>query len=545
MNIALAHLSRRILPAVLGVTVVAGCGGSGASPDPAMESAAPSAPSAAASHAPASPSAAVTPTAQPSGADDPALKPFYGQQVAWSACADDPMTKEVNESSFLCGTAHVPLDYAHPAGDTFDLALVKKPAAQSVQKLGSLFFNPGGPGGSGIDMVTGGAASQFKSLNDRYDLIGFDPRGVGRSSAVHCLDDAARDQLNALDHADGGTGKAFADACQAKSAKLLPFVGTVNAARDLDVLRAVVGDQKLNYLGFSYGTYLGGFYAEQFPDRTGRLVLDGVVDPTLSQLDAGIAQQVGFEGVFERFAADCVTHSGCSLGKDPGAAAKKAADFLDGLEAHPMTGTDGRKLTSAEGWTGTLDMLYGDAKSWEYLRDGLAWAMQGHKADYLLEFADDYNGRDGQGHYNNLADANVAINCADDGSPIPTDDQIQQALQQLHDKAPYLDRRVTAEDLKAQDCRAWPFHSAPPPHVIKAAGSAPILVVGSTGDDATPYAGAQKVAANLANATLLTRDGDGHTAYSKSACIKKDVDAFLIDGTMPPAGTHCPTDSAG
>ncbi|WP_232247766.1 alpha/beta hydrolase [Kitasatospora azatica] len=488
-----------------------------------------------------SPSASPTPTVKPTGADDPALKSFYGQQVAWAPCADDPETKNVDESTFQCGTAHVPLDYANPATEAIDLALVRKPAAKQDQRLGSLFLNPGGPGGSGIEEVTNGAASRFQSLNDRYDLVGFDPRGVGKSSSVHCLDDAARDQLNAQDHADANTGKGFADACQAKSGKLLPFVGTRNAARDLDVLRGVVGDQKLNYLGFSYGTYLGASYAEQFPTRTGHLVLDGAMDPNADPLDANVAQLAGFEGVFERWAADCVSHDGCPLGSDSGAAAKKAADFLDGLEQHPMTAKDGRQVTSAEGWTGAMDMLYGDAKSWEYLRDGLAWAMKGHKADYLLAFADDYNGRDDKGHYNNMADANIAIDCADYGAPTPSDDRIQQALQQLHDKAKYLTARMTAEDLKSQDCRAWPVHSGEAPHVVKAAGSAPILVVGSTGDDATPYTWAQNLAAGLANATLLTRDGDGHTGYGKSACIKSAVDAFLINGTMPAAGTHCAT----
>ncbi|MFE0461886.1 alpha/beta hydrolase [Kitasatospora sp. NPDC058965] len=536
MNIALSRLARRILPVVLGATALAGCSGSGGTG---------AAPAAGGTSHPAAaapvPSASPDPSA-PAGEDDPALKPFYGQRIAWTTCPADPAAKDIDMSTFQCGTAHVPLDYAHPGTDTVDLALVRRPARNAAQRIGSLFLNPGGPGGSGIEEVTGGADGRFRGLNDRYDLVGFDPRGVGRSTAVHCLDDAARDRLNALDHADATTGKSFADACQAQSGKLLPFVGTVNAARDLDVLRGAVGDQKLDYLGFSYGTYLGASYAEQFPARTGRLVLDGAMDPAADPLDADVAQLIGFEGVFERWAADCVTHSGCPLGTDPATAAQRAAAFLDGLEQHPMTTSDGRTVTSAEGWTGAMDMLYGDAKSWEYLREGMASAMQQHRADYLMLFADDYNGRDDKGHYSNMADANVAINCADYGAPTPSDDRIQQALAQLHAQARYLTARMTAQDLKSQDCRAWPFHPSTGPHVVRAVGAAPILVVGSTGDDATPYAWAQHLAAGLADATLLTRDGDGHTGYGKSSCIRTAVDAFLVDGTMPAAGTHCPTD---
>ncbi|MCX4749826.1 alpha/beta hydrolase [Kitasatospora sp. NBC_01287] len=543
-------MSRRILPAVLGVTALAGCGGSGGT-TAAKSPAAPSVVASASAVAPSpsaapTPSPSPTPTAHPTGAADPALQSFYGQQISWASCSADPDQQGTDLSVFQCGTAHVPLDYTNPAGDTIDIALIRKTAVQQGQRLGSLFFNPGGPGGSGIDYLSNTAVSQFKTLNQRYDLVGFDPRGVGRSTAVHCLDDAARDKFNAQDHATPTSMKDFESACAAGSGKLLPFVGTVNAARDLDVLRGVVGDQKLNYLGFSYGTYLGTVYAQEFPDRTGRLVLDGAMDPSVDALDADVQQQIGFEGVFEHFAADCVKQSDCPLGSDPQAAAKKAADFLDGLQEHPLTSAkSGRTLTSAEGWTGALGMLYGSAKDWDYLRIGLSQAMRLHSPDMMLALADNYNGRDEKGHYSNEADANMAINCADDGSAAPTDDQLQQALQQLHDKASYLNGRVTVDDLRiGLDCGAFPAHGTPP-QAITAAGSAPILVVGSTGDDATPYAWAQHLAATLSQATLLTRDGDGHTAYDKSSCVQTAVNAFLLAGTMPAAGTHCSTDITG
>ncbi|GAA1944116.1 alpha/beta hydrolase [Kitasatospora viridis] len=534
MIIARARLTRRILPVVLGATVLAGCSGSGGT---GHAKSAP--PTVAAS---ASPTASPSPTATPTGADDPALKPFYGQQIAWGACTDDGSYPNVDLSKFQCATAKVPLDYTHPAGDTVDLALVRRQATGKDQRVGSLFVNPGGPGGSGIEEVLYGADSEFKGLSDHFDLIGFDPRGVGKSSPVHCLDDAGHDQWYTQDHPAQNKGKTLADGCQANSGKLLPFVGTVNVARDLDVLRGAVGDQKLDYLGFSYGTYLGTSYAEQFPDRTGHLVLDGVMDPSQTLLDSDVQQMAGFEGVFERWAADCVTHSDCPLGKDPGTAAKKAADFLDGLAANPMTAKDGRQLTASQGWTGTLSMLYGSSKSWDNLRLGLGWAMQGNKPDYMLDFADGYNGRDAKGHYSNMQDAYAAITCADYGAVMPTDAQVDQALQDDQQKSPYLTKHFTKDDLFDPDCRAWPYHPSTPPQPISAPGAAPILVVGSTGDDATPYPWAQKAAAALPGAVLLTRDGDGHTGYGKSACIKTAVDTFLVSGTMPAANTHCPTD---
>ncbi|MFI9272320.1 alpha/beta hydrolase [Kitasatospora sp. NPDC052896] len=523
----MARVSRRILPAALGVTMVAGCGGAaGSRGAEVVNSARPSTSSSAAAS---------------SGAADPALEPFYGQQIAWATCPDDPTRKGVDEADFQCATLHVPLDYTHPGGDTVDIAVVRRPAAQPGQRLGALVVDPGGPGGSGIQEVTLDG-KQFSGLTDRYDLVGFDPRGVGKSTAVHCLGDQARDQWDTDDHPAQPKGTTLAQACQANSGKLLPFVGTADAARDMDVLRGALGDPRLNYLGSSYGTYLGSVYAEEFPDRTGRLVLDGAMDPSMDLLDQDVQQTIAFEGVFERFAKDCTTQARCPLGKDPAGAAQRLGDFLDGLDARPMTATDGRKLTASQGWTGTLGMLYGDAKSWEYLRDGLDWAMNGNKADYLLEFADDYNGRDTGGHYSNELDAYAAITCADhSGEGIPSDGRVQQAVQQLHEQAPLLTKHYTTDDLFDPDCRNWPFKSTAQPHAIRAAGSAPILVVGSTGDDATPYAWAQKLASGLANATLLTRDGDGHTGYGKSACIQTDVNAFLLDGTMPPAGTHCPT----
>ncbi|MFE7526334.1 alpha/beta hydrolase [Kitasatospora sp. NPDC057542] len=451
-----------------------------------------------------------------------------------------------------CGKLHVPLDYANPATDALDVALIKYPAAKPDQRLGSLMVNPGGPGESGVGMVKYGAKQFAGTLHDRFDVIGFDPRGTGDSSPVVCYDDKQHDAVNQMDAPlDPAVRKAeraklsaeHAATCQAKSGRLLPFVGTRNTARDLDVLRAAVGDKQLNYLGVSYGTYLGALYAEEFPKNTGRLILDGAVDPGQDRLDHGVDQQIGFEKSFERFAVDCVENHAdqCPLGKDEAKAAKKAADFLDGLYDHPLTTKDGRKLGRDQAWTGTISLLYGDEKtSWEYLRAALGWAMVRNKGDYLLAFADDYNGRDENGHYSPLDEANAAIGCADAARPAATPEHAKAAVDRLLAEAPLLSKGVTVDDYTEPGCADWPFKTQEKPHTVRAEGSAPILVVGTTGDPATPYASAETLAKGFANATLLTRVGEGHGAFGKgNTCIDRAMEAYLAEGTMPAPGTRC------
>ena len=540
MNATFARLSRRALPVAVVVCVLAGCTTSAGHSDAgAPATADPAASVSATATASPTPTVPPTPTPKPTGADDPALKAFYNQQIAWAACADDPKTEKTDESAAQCGKLRVPLDYAAPAGEAIEVGLARNPAGKPDQRIGSLLVNPGGPGGSGVEMVEYDPHGYDGPLHDRFDIVGFDPRGVGESAAVHCLDDRSRDDWNAADEADAAHGKLLADACQANSGKLLPFVGTRNTARDMDVLRAVLGDRKLNYLGFSYGTYLGSLYAEEFPDRTGRLVLDGAVDPVMNLLQHNVQQQAGFEKSLREFAADCVKQRGCPLGGDPDRAAQKLADFLDGLKENPLTTRSGRKLTATEGWTAVISSLYGGDQSWKYLRDMLAWAMIKDKGDYLLDRADGYNGRDAEGHYSNMFDAYLAIHCADGGVETPTAEQLQAALAELNEKAPLVSRHNPEQALFDPDCRAWPYRSTEQPHQITAVGAAPILVVGSTGDPATPYAWSQKLASGLANGVLLTREGDGHTGYGKSKCVSTAVDGFLVDGVMPAAGTSC------
>ncbi|AUY52295.1 alpha/beta hydrolase [Streptomyces sp. CB01881] len=540
----ITRFSRRALPAAVAAALLAGCTSSAGSGDAASGTTSPAA-TPATTTAPPTPTTTPTPTPKPTGAADPALKPFYGQQIAWTPCADDPATDKVDESAVQCGKLKVPLDYTNPAGDTLEVAVVRNPAAKQDQRVGSLLVNPGGPGGSGVGMVKRNPKQFDGPLHDRFDTIGFDPRGVGLTTPVNCLDDGARDEWVTTDTPGDAHGKVLADACQAKFGKVLPFIGTRNTARDMDVLRAALGDQKLNYFGLSYGTYLGSLYAEEFPDRVGRLVLDGAVDPSVPLAQHNIAQYAAFEHSLEAFAANCATKSSCPLGKDPGAAAGKLADFLDGLKEKPLTTASGRKLTANAAWTAMIDGLYGDEQGWESLRNDVGWAMVRGKGDYLLARADDSNHRDKDGHYSVSADAYTAIHCADGGTGVPVGDDLKAAYAELAAKAPLLTRHEPSFALFDPDCRSWPFRSAEKPHPIASKSDATIVVVGSTGDAATPYASAEKLAAQLGKAVLLTREGEGHTGYGWSKCIRTSVDAFLTDGTVPAAGTRCASDPAG
>ncbi|MFE3198573.1 alpha/beta hydrolase [Embleya sp. NPDC059237] len=532
----------RAIPVVLAVATVASCSVASDLGDAAgggRTSA--SSPASGAGKAPATP-----------GDPNPALARFYTQRPTWKSCESEDDDERSQAKAFRCANFTVPLDYSRPTGRTIDIAVTRKSAAKPGQRLGSLLINPGGPGGSGVTAAWWMSESTIgKPVQDVYDLIGFDPRGVDRSAPVKCMTDAERDAYVAEDLPEDPVRaearakereRAYAAECQSRSGELLPFVGTDNAARDMDVLRAALGDEKLNYIGFSYGTYLGATYAERFPTRTGRLVLDGAVDPAADNLSRAVEQQVGFDRSLRRFAEDCAGRPGCALGTDPKTAPRKAADFLDGLQQHPLAASrGGRTLTSSLGWTGVVSLLYGDKDTeWKYLRDALADAIVRGSPDALLFYADNYNGRDEQGHYDNSADAFVAIGCADGAGEAPTPAQVQAALDRLKAEAPLLSRDVTAEDLTGENCENWPFRSPAKPHAIRAQGSAPILVVGTTGDPATPYASAEKLAGQLANATLLTFEGEGHTAYGgNSPCVDGAVEGFLLRGAMPPKGKRC------
>lgn len=462
------------------------------------------------------------------------LAKFYGQQLVWKAC----------DGGYQCSKLSVPLNYADPGGATIQLAVVRKLATNPAQRIGSLVVNPGGPGGSGISYATSGNVLD-SALLARFDLVGFDPRGVGQSDPVQCLTDSQMDQF--VDTPSNPTGAAelakveqqdqnFALQCAANSGALLAHVGTVDAARDMDILRAALGDKQLNYLGKSYGTMLGATYAQEFPQRVGKLVLDGAIDPNLTAAQENITQAAAFDKELHLFLDDCVKQSNCPFGTtDPNVAFTKLQSWVAGLDAHPITGDGTRMVDEAYALTGISVAMY-DQTYWPTLREALSTAFNGNGATQLA-MADAYNDRQ-NGHYiDNEIAANYAVNCVDHPDEATSVAQIQSTLPAFEKAAPFFGPMV---DWSSLPCSYWKAGPTDTPHTIAARGAAPILVVGTTNDPATPYSWAQGLAKELAAGRLLTMNGDGHTAYKRgSTCIDNAVDSYFLSGALPASGTVC------
>lgn len=530
---------RALAVATAGLLLTTGCGGSSRA---AQKPSAPGGRGALGS-APASAPGSSAAVASTSAAVPADLQQFYSQKPNWASCSTDS-----SGPGWTCAKITVPLDYSNPSkGTTYIMATRKAATGPAGQRVGALLLNPGGPGGAGIAYAQDPSVVT-KNVAARYDLVGFDPRGVGQSDPIRCLsnDTAAMDEFVSADPMPR-TGAQVAEvvkesqgvgrACEQKSARLLPYIGTPNAARDMDVIRAVVGDTKLHYLGKSYGTYLGAVYAGLFPQNTGRLVLDGAIDPTLTAKQMNIAQAKGFEKLIREFAANCVTQSGCPLGTDSSTAVDKLMTYLQSLQSHPVPTRDGnRTVNYGLGLTAVLQVMY-VPQYWGDLRDALSAAMNGD-GTRLLQWADLYNDRT-DGTYDNQTDANIAINCLDRPDPDATNaQQIQnKEVPDYKTQAPLLGEMLAWADLA---CATWPVKPQSQPASITAPGSAPILVVGTKDDPATPYPWAQGLAKQLQNGHLLTFNGSGHTAYTRgSQCIDKAVDAYLLQGTVPPPGITC------
>jgi pimeloyl-ACP methyl ester carboxylesterase len=463
------------------------------------------------------------------------LEPFYSQVLQWEDCEDD----------MQCATATAPLDWTDPARDSIELALIRH-AADSPR--GSVLVNPGGPGGSGYDFIADSLDYAVSdTLTSNFDIVGFDPRGVNRSSPVSCHDDPAEldDFIYGIVPGEVGSdpwiakveagNTAFGAACLEHSGELLGFVDTVSAARDLDLLRAVLGDTTLNYLGFSYGTLLGATYAELYPENTGRLVLDGALDPTSTSFDVSLTQAEGFESAMRAFLADCDSAEDCPFTGSADDSLAKIRTLLDRLDASPLRGEDGRELSSTSMTSAIVLPLYSE-DNWPYLRQLFASVMQGD-ATVAFSLADSYNGRNADGSYlDNSLEARLAINCLDYTSQ--SDVAVMRAeAAELEEKAPVLGRQLAYGDL---GCLGWPVTAATERPVIDGSGAADILVVGTTNDPATPYSWAVELADQLESGHLVSYEGEGHTAYNKSnSCVDDTVDDYFINGTVPSSDPLC------
>lgn len=445
--------------------------------------------------------------------------------------------------SFSCGIMPVPLDYANPGGQTLSMFVVRARLAGQTGRVGSLVINPGGPGGSGTDAVIGLALQLPEEVLRRFDLVGFDPRGVGLSDPVQCISPAEKDAETATDPdartnaeyaAQVAQAKQVADACYAKYGDKLGLFNTTATARDMDQLRQALDEPKLSYLGYSYGTLLGAVYATLFPGRIRTVVLDGAVDPTIDEVASAAAQAGGFEDAFNEFAANCTAGgASCPLGAAPRGFLTRLLAKARATPIPSSTARDTRRATAGNVLLAVVSALY-DRGDWPKLTAALVAADHGD-AKGVLALDDAYNQRNPDGTFSNILDANLAITCADTDQRL-SETTIKAKLAQWRTQYPLFGTTLA---LSLITCQVWKAPRHPVPKV-SAPTTPTILVVGTRHDPATPYVAAQHLAAVLGHAVLLTWDGDGHTAYPKTRCIATAVDQYLISDTVPKPQTTCP-----
>lgn len=490
----------------------------------------------------ASATTSLSPT--PSGTGPPATSTtlsFPGAPVApiqWTSCLGG-----AGPSGFQCATIQVPRDPMDPSvGGTIGMAIDRHPA--SGTKTGSLLVNPGGPGGSGVDFLPQVVSLFSSKILDHFDIIGFDPPGVARTAPIYCLPAAqfaSYLQYNPVPTTPAqlagylAEDRTFAAGCQEESAAELPYVSTVDAAMDMDVIRADAGDPKMTYYGFSYGTFLGATYANLFPTRVRAMVLDGAIDPSLAPITSLDEQSASFDADLKDALNACVDRSSCPW--NPQGDPVTAFEQLEAqVSAKPVAVADSdRSVDLSVFLYGTAMTLY-NTSLWPQLYEALAQLQEGNGSDMLSLF-DEYTGRNSNGTYTNELESNVAVNCLD--APAPSVAAIEAAAPAARAAAPVFGVADLYSELQ---CAVWPVPATSQVAPIHATGSPAIVVVGSTGDPATPYAEAQALAAQLSHGVLLTRVGDGHTAYAYSSCIRNYVDAYLTALTVPPVGIRCPSD---
>jgi pimeloyl-ACP methyl ester carboxylesterase len=446
-----------------------------------------------------------------------------------------------------CATMRAPLDWADPEGETIGIELIRVRSTGSAKdRIGSLIFNFGGPGGSGVTALPA-FGQEYETLRTRYDLVSFDPRGVGRSEPVKCENASRLDAFfqkdgtpdDARERAEYKDGlRSFNDACEENSGEVLPHVRTTDAARDMDLMRELLGDDKLYYFGISYGTELGGVYAHLFPKTVGRAVFDAVVDPTQDPEQGSLGQAAGFQRALDNFAEDCASkpEEECPIGTDAEDVKKRITQLLDGLEKRSLPGIFPRRLTETAATAGIAQALY-SKDFWPFLTQALDEAYDGDGRT-LLTLSDSMNGRNESGEYSNQVAANTAINCSDDKPRYSVAD-VERALPRFRQASPVFGDYLAWSML---NCTDWPVKGAADHPDVSAPGAPPILVIGNTGDPATPYEGARRMARELGPGVgvELTYRGQGHGAYdSGDKCVQDAVNGYLLEGEVPRSGTVC------
>ncbi|MFD2094212.1 alpha/beta hydrolase [Blastococcus deserti] len=484
------------------------------------------------------------PAATTSAAPEPEAAP-----IEWTDCNEQIQQLIAGrpgsdrDLSFDCGRTEVPISYDEPEGATLPLFLVRAVSGTRTDRIGSLMINPGGPGASGADAAISLALRLPPEVLARFDIVGFDPRGVGLSTPVECIPDERKEEIIAAEprpvtdeqlDAAFALAREVAEGCAEEYGDALGTFNTVDTARDMDRLREALGDEQLTYLGYSYGTTLGSTYAELFPDKVRSLVLDAAVDPDVAAVEDAEQSAAAFEAGFDAFAANCVgLLAGCPLGAEP----RQFVEQVLGQAAQtPIPSSEPgetRQATPGVVMTAVQAALY-DTGSWPQLAQGLAAARNGD-AKGLFSLADSYSGRLEDGTFSNLFDASIAINCADSDERLE-EAEIRELAAEWNAKYPLFGAGAAAG---LYTCSVWEAERTPLPE-RDAEGSAPILVVGTSGDPVTPLPGAVDLAEDLESGVLLTWQGQGHTAYPKSECVTAAVNAYLIDLTVPMDGLTCP-----
>jgi pimeloyl-ACP methyl ester carboxylesterase len=472
----------------------------------------------------------------------------FGQALAWTDCHDWVDTADLPTAR--CTTVSVPVDWndaANPQAPQAQLAVMRVPA--SGKRLGVVISNPGGPGISAIDTLSRFAPKLANTeIGRRFDVVAFDPRGVGFSTPqVRCETDAELDEDRIdprVDYSPAGVAhiedleRRRAQLCLDRvGASFLAGMSTENTARDMDAVRAALGEEQINFFGYSYGTRLGTAYAEQFPDRVRAMMLDGVVDQFVDPPAEEVVSAAGFQQAFDAYAADCATSPRCPLGTDPAQFVDRFHQLVDPLASKAAHTTDPRGLSYQDAITGVEEALY-SSDDWHVLTGGLRALANGTDADDLLELADEYLERDKDGHYTNLQDSFDAVHCAD--QVYPTDPAVwAENNRQTREAGPYRSYGQFTGFAPRPTCVFWPVHPATEPHPPTSPGPGKVVVVSSTGDPATPYQVGVEVAAEL-GAPLITFDGDQHTvAFSGQKCIDKPLEAFFVDRIQPPKDLRC------
>lgn len=489
----------------------------------------------------------------PVGPVPPGMERFYGQELHWGPCApyasSDDERASFQDRGLECARLTVPVDYAAPQGPTATLGLLRKPATDRSERIGSLVMNPGGPGASGMDAAAGMTEQVNTSgIGRSFDLVGFDPRGIGAARPqVRCLTDPERDGARTQNDTDSSPSgieriqrdeQEYAAKCAQRTPNsLLQHMGTRDVVKDVDVLRSALGEPKLNFLGYSYGTRIGMEYSRRFPNNVRSMVLDGAVDPTQTTNEESVAQAAGFQKAFEDFAVWCSHQESCALGRDPNPR-RAVAEFqrlTRPLMHQPAPVEDGRKLSYKDATTAATQALYSQSL-WRPLNTGLAQLSHG-RGSKLMSLADSYYERSAGGHYANVTDAYNAVRCIDD--PRVTDPNAQRASNaRYREAAPFLDDGQPPSSA-LDTCAYWPVPSTARQEPATDSGAPPPLVISTTGDPATPYQSGVHLA-NAMGGGLLTFLSTQHTAFLQgNSCVDETTRRYLTTGALPAPGARC------